>query len=70
VEICRRAGQVTDDMVYARCMLDNQGYKHILRICNTYCFFNCNNGFTKVPKCYVIRKHTFRILVFKCAYLL
>jgi hypothetical protein len=25
-------------MVHAHCMLDNQGYKHILGICNTYSF--------------------------------
>jgi hypothetical protein len=32
-------GQATDDkMTHARCMLDTQGYKHTLRICNIYCF--------------------------------
>ena len=37
-EYCR-AGQATDDNVaHAHCMLDISGYKHILRICNTYCF--------------------------------
>jgi hypothetical protein len=25
-------------MAYALCMLDKLGYKHTLRICNTYCF--------------------------------
>ena len=36
----RRAGQATDDnMAHEHCMLDNQGYKHSLRICNTYCFY-------------------------------
>ena len=35
-----RDGQVTDDnMAHAHCRLDTQGYKHILRICNTYFFF-------------------------------
>jgi len=24
-------------MAHAQCMLDNQGYKHTLGICNTYC---------------------------------
>jgi hypothetical protein len=24
-------------------------------ICNTYCFFYCNNGCTNAPQCYVIR---------------
>jgi len=33
-----RAGQATDkNMAHAHCMLDTQGYKHTLRICNTYC---------------------------------
>ena len=25
-------------MAHAQCILDNQGYKHTLRICNTFCF--------------------------------
>jgi hypothetical protein len=25
-------------MVHARCNVDTKGYKHIIRICNTYCF--------------------------------
>jgi hypothetical protein len=34
-----RARQATDDnMALAHCMLDNKGYKQILKICNTYCF--------------------------------
>ena len=32
------AGQATDDSMYLRCMLDTYGYKHIFRICATYCF--------------------------------
>jgi hypothetical protein len=33
------AGQATDDSkAHALCMLDKEGYKHTLRICNTYCF--------------------------------
>jgi len=32
------AGQATDDtMAHAHCMLNTQGYKHTLRIWNTYC---------------------------------
>jgi hypothetical protein len=32
-------GQATDDnMAHAHCMLDKQGYKHKLTICNNYCF--------------------------------
>jgi hypothetical protein len=39
VEEYGRAGQATDDgMSHARCMLDTQGYKYTLRICNAYCF--------------------------------
>jgi len=35
---CCRAGRTTNDnMVHASCMLDTWGYKHTLRICNTYC---------------------------------
>jgi Pyruvate/2-oxoacid:ferredoxin oxidoreductase delta subunit len=34
-----RAGQATDDsMAHAHCLLDTYGYRHALRICNTYCF--------------------------------
>jgi len=34
-----RARQATDDdMAHAHCTLDSWGYKHTLRICNTYCF--------------------------------
>jgi hypothetical protein len=37
---CCRTGQATDDnMARAHCMLDTLGYRHTLRICNTYCFF-------------------------------
>jgi len=33
-----RTGQATDDnMAPAYCMLGTQGYKHTLRMCNTYC---------------------------------
>jgi len=33
------AGQATDDnMAHAHCMLDTEGYKHILTICSTYYF--------------------------------
>ena len=40
VEKYCRAEQATDDFskAYACCMLDNKGYKHPLKICNTYCF--------------------------------
>jgi len=38
VEKYCRAGQATDDMAHALCILDTEDYKHTLRICNTYCF--------------------------------
>jgi hypothetical protein len=39
VEKYCRAGQATHyNMAQAHCMLNNQGYKHTLRICNTLCF--------------------------------
>jgi len=39
VEKYCRARQATDDnTVHAHCMLDTNGYKHTLRLCNTYCF--------------------------------
>jgi len=39
VEKCCRSGQVTgDNMAHAHCMLNNQGYRHKLRMCNTYRF--------------------------------
>jgi hypothetical protein len=34
-----RAGQATDDnLAHAFCILDNERYKHTLRICDTYSF--------------------------------
>ena len=34
-----RAGKATDDnTAHAHCILDTQGYRYTLRICNTYCF--------------------------------
>ena len=39
MEKCGIDGEVIDDnMVHAHCMLDVQGYKHTLGICNNYCF--------------------------------
>jgi hypothetical protein len=32
-------GQATDaSMAHGYCMIDTQGYKHTLRVCNDYCF--------------------------------
>ena len=33
-----RAGESTDDMAYAHCTRDTEGYKHTLGICSTYYF--------------------------------
>jgi hypothetical protein len=39
VEKLCRGGQATDDnMDHAHCILNTQGYKHVLRISNTYSF--------------------------------
>ena len=39
VEKYCRAGQARDDnMAHAHCMLESQGYKHTLEICNAYIF--------------------------------
>jgi hypothetical protein len=39
-KIEHRQGQASiDSMVLAQCTLDNWGYKHILRICNTFCLY-------------------------------
>jgi len=41
-----RAGRATDDkMTHACCMLNDCGYKHILGICNTYCFSMATVGY-------------------------
>ena len=34
------------------CMLDNEGYKHKLRMCGTNCFFHGNSGYANVPQFY------------------
>ena len=38
-------------MAHARCMLDNEGYKHALSICNSYCFFYDKSGYANAPGC-------------------
>jgi hypothetical protein len=49
-------GRPTDDnMAHAHCMLDTQGYRHTLRICNTLLLFHCNSGCTKSPERYAVR---------------
>ena len=41
---------------YGACayMLDIQGYKHTLRICNTYCFSTVAMVIRRTPQCYVV----------------
>jgi len=41
--------------------VDNDGHKHTLIICSTYCF-STNNGCMTAPQCYVIR--TLAVLLF------
>jgi len=45
-------GKATDGNTIRRMRLT--GYKHTLRICNTYCFFHCNRDCTHAPNSYVI----------------
>jgi len=48
------AVQATDDnMALVHCMLDAYGYKHALRICNSYYFYQCSNGYMNMPQCYI-----------------
>jgi hypothetical protein len=36
---CRTEKVTYENMAHALCMMDVLGYKHALRICDTYCFF-------------------------------
>jgi len=42
-------------MVHALYMMDNQGYKHILRICSTYCFPTTTIVSGNAPEYYICR---------------
>jgi hypothetical protein len=45
------AGQATDDnLAHAHWMLDTWGYKHILRMCNTYCLSTTTVLNVNVPR--------------------
>ena len=37
-KVCRARRATDDNMAVEHCMLDTQGYRHTLIICNTYCF--------------------------------
>ena len=41
--------------LHAHCMLDTQGYKHTLRICNIYCFSPAAAGYPNAYQQYEIR---------------
>jgi hypothetical protein len=43
------------------CILDNEGYKHTLRMCDTYCSFYGKSGYANTLQCYVLR--TFSVLL-------
>jgi hypothetical protein len=46
--ICCTAGQATDDnMAQTHCVLDKEGYKHKLIICNTFRFSNATTVLRK-----------------------
>jgi hypothetical protein len=42
-----------ENMAHVHFMLDTQGYKHPLTLCNTYCSLHCNNGCLNTPRCNV-----------------
>jgi hypothetical protein len=55
VEKCCTAGQATDDnMAHAHCMLDTYGYRHPLRIRNTFCICSATMVARTYLICYVI----------------
>ena len=62
------AGQATDDnMAHAHCMLDTRGYKHILRMCNTYCRSTTTVFKVNVPhSCVIIHCLFCRFHVLSC----
>jgi hypothetical protein len=50
------AGQTPDDnMARVHCMLDTEGYKYTLRVCNTFLLSHCNKNYTNARRCYLIR---------------
>ena len=64
LERCRGGGQATDDsMVHEHFMLDTQGYRHILRICNT-CYFTTVRKVARTrPN---ITLHAHRVSCYEC----
>jgi hypothetical protein len=56
-------------MAHVLCMLDTKGYKHTLRICNTYCFFSLQQWLHERSSmlhytyfaCLVVIKHTLSV---------
>jgi hypothetical protein len=52
---CKAKQTTHDRMTHAHCILDNHGYRHTLRMRNTYCFSTATKRCTNAPQCYVIR---------------
>jgi hypothetical protein len=40
--LCSRTGQRWHNAAHSLCMLGNKGYKHTIKMCNTYCFPTAN----------------------------
>ena len=50
-----RTGQIWHNMAHAHCILDDKGYRHKLRLRNTYCIFIGNKGYANAPQYYVYK---------------
>lgn len=50
---------------HALVMLDNEGYKHRLRIFNAYCFYIAT-VVTRTRMCYVIRTYIAYLFIYGC----
>jgi hypothetical protein len=53
-------GETTDDnMAHGNSMLDTEGYKRTLRLCNSYSFLN---GYATAHQCYIYYLYCYLIL--------
>ena len=53
---------VQPDTAHALCMLDNQGYKHTLRIRHVFFCFYTQKCASEVPHCYVCTKVAYLVI--------
>jgi hypothetical protein len=68
VEKYGTVGEATNDNIntaQAFSMLDNEGYKHTLRIFNAYCFYIAT-VVTRTRMCYVIRTYIAYLFIYGC----